>query len=135
MPIPQTAHYMSCPLPVFYSNLIVCRHLPPAKVLGLVLAVSLVWHSVLLYKDAVATQQVRLNISTCIINISTYQYYQCINISTPGEADGGHAARVPARGDVRAAVRQVLRQPGLQQRGQVCRVPEGRACVLCYLSK
>ena len=69
---------MSCPLPVFYSNLIVCRHLPPAKVLGLVLAVSLVWHSVLLYKDAVATQQVRLNISTCFINISILSMYQHI---------------------------------------------------------
>ena len=43
--------------------------------LGLVLAVSLVWHSVLLYKDAVATQQVRLYISTCIINISIISMY------------------------------------------------------------
>ena len=46
--------------------------------LGLVLAVSLVWHSVLLYKDAVATQQVRLNISTCFINISILSMYQHI---------------------------------------------------------
>jgi len=43
-----------------YLSLIVFRRLPPVKVFVLLLCVSLVWHSVLLYKDALAAQQVKL---------------------------------------------------------------------------
>ena len=43
-----------------YLSLIVFRRLPPLKVFVLLLCVSLVWHSVLLYKDALAAQQVKL---------------------------------------------------------------------------
>lgn len=78
----------------------VCRHLPPAKVLGLVLAVSLVWHSVLLYKDAVATQQVseaqyiymhyqQQHVSINIINLSTYLRQVKLMADTPPECRPG----------------------------------------------
>ena len=43
-----------------YLSMIVFRRLPPFKVFMLLLCVSLVWHSVLLYKDALASQQVKL---------------------------------------------------------------------------
>ena len=43
-----------------YLSLIVFRRLPPVKVFVLLLCVSLVWHSLLLYKDALAAQQVKL---------------------------------------------------------------------------
>jgi len=43
-----------------YLSMIVFRQLPPFKVFMLLLCVSLVWHSVLLYKDALASQQVKL---------------------------------------------------------------------------
>ena len=36
------------------------RRLPPFKVFLLLLCVSLVWHSVLLYKDALVSQQIKL---------------------------------------------------------------------------